>query len=239
MKSIAEIQELDGKIIPVIKPAGITSFGVVAKIRKATGIKKIGHAGTLDPFAEGVLVVGVGRKATRQLNNYVVQEKEYVARVELGIETDTYDSTGKVLVRNDFIMPERERLEEVFRMFRGEIEQLPPAFSAVKVNGVRAYKAARQGKKIELKPRKVRIYSLELLKILSEGFDLKIVCSKGTYIRTLACDIGRALGMGANLKNLVRTRVGQFEMGASYPLEVLLDFAQNYKEGIDEGHTRF
>ncbi len=200
----------EGLIVPIDKPAGITSFGVVRRIRGATGVKRVGHAGTLDPFAEGVLVVGIGRSATRRLGEYLRQEKEYVGRVVLGVVTDTYDPTGKVVENNPYAPPDERRVCEVLRGFRGMIEQIPPLYSAVKVGGQRLYKAARKGLAVEREPRRVEVKRIELVQMRKDGFDIRVVCSHGTYIRTLAYDIGRALGCGAHLGKLVRTRVGRF-----------------------------
>ncbi len=210
---------LDGMIIPIRKPPGISSFSVVKQIRKASGIKKVGHGGTLDPFAEGVLLIGIGRSATKQLGSFLHGDKEYIAEVVLGIVTDTYDPTGKVIERNSYEMPEDIVIEKTLEMFKGEVSQLPPVFSAIKVNGVRSYKAARKGIELELKTRKVNIREIELLRVNDVGFEIKVCCSHGTYIRSLAYDIGRALGCGAHLGKLIRTRVGEYDLEQSEALD--------------------
>jgi len=200
----------DGKVISLNKPVGITSFDAVSRIRRITGIRKVGHAGTLDPFAEGLLLVGIGRSATKRLPEFLMLDKEYLGRVVLGVVTDSLDLTGKIVETNSFVMPKESEIKTVLKQFLGEIEQLPPMFSAVKVNGRRLYSSARQGIEVERKKRKVNIKLLELTKITPDGFEMRIVCSKGTYIRTLADDIGRKLGMGAHLGSLIRTRIGNF-----------------------------
>ncbi len=220
MKAVSNDESpFNGVIVPINKHSGISSFGVVHQIRKATGIKKVGHAGTLDPFAEGVLIIGIGRSATRQLDSYMRQEKEYLARVVLGVVTDTDDPTGKVLERNDFVVPEPETLNDVIKRYIGEIDQIPPRYSALKVGGVRLYKLARKGIEIERKPRKVLIKQIEMINFTADGFYIRVVCSHGTYIRSLAYDIGRELGFGAHLSELTRVRIGQFTVDSSESLD--------------------
>jgi len=231
------VQELiDGKIFSIIKPIGWTSFDVVKKVRNITGIKKVGHAGTLDPFAEGLLIVGVGRSATRQLGKYLEQDKEYIGRVVFGIITDTYDPTGKVVERIDYKMPSEELILETLRKFEGKTEQLPPIYSAIKVGGVRMYKAARSGLELERKPRNINIYSLNLTRMLSDGFEMKVKCSKGTYIRSLAYDIGHTLGVGAHLASLTRTRIGDFGLQQAQTLEAFEQWALNPVGDSDGGN---
>ncbi len=202
----------EGLILPVYKPTGVSSFAVVKQLKRIFGIKKIGHAGTLDPFAEGVLVVGVGRAATKRLCEFQRQEKEYIGRVTLGVVTDTYDPDGEVIERHEFTMPDETAISKVLGEFEGEIEQTPPRYSAVKVKGMRSYRAVRQGLNLSPSPRKVHIKRIELLQILPDGFEMRVVCAKGTYIRTLAYDIGRRLGMGAHLGRLIRNRIGAFRL---------------------------
>lgn len=190
-------------------------------------MKRVGHAGTLDPFAEGVLIVGIGRSATKHLAEYQMMEKEYVGTVVLGIITDTYDPTGTIIETRDFLLPTEEKILEVLAEFCGEIEQLPPAYSAVKVNGMRMYKAARKGIELDRKPRRVHVKSLDLVRLLENGFEMKVVCSKGTYIRALAYDIGQVLGTGAHLGSLTRTRIGKFELGESMSLDEFVELGGN------------
>ncbi len=226
------VSELEGKIFSVIKPVGITSFDVIREIRKSTGIKKIGHAGTLDPFAEGILIVGIGRPATKRLGDYLNMDKEYECRVVLGIETDTYDLTGKITERKPVPRLSKSDVEEVFSRYIGEIDQFPPIYSAIKVKGIRMYKAARSGAPIEIKSRKVSIISIELVDLLPDGFKMIVNCSKGTYIRSLAHDIGKELGTVAHLSKLKRTRIGEFRLEDSIELNVLIEKIEISNRGI-------
>lgn len=200
----------------VDKPPGPTSHDIVAAARRATGIAKIGHAGTLDPPATGVLVLALGR-ATRLIRYVQDFDKEYQATVCFGIATDTGDATGIEVERHAMKFSAAE-LEGVLAGFRGEIEQVPPMVSALKVGGKRLYEIARQGEEIERQPRPVHIYELDLQSLDSgdqSTAELRVVCSKGTYIRTLADDIGVALGGRAHLTALRRTRVGSFSIPQS------------------------
>jgi tRNA pseudouridine55 synthase len=197
-------------LLLINKPQGRTSFSLIRSLRKLTRIEKIGHAGTLDPFATGVMVILVGKTYTRLSNQFLCNDKEYVAEVYLGVSTDTYDCDGKV-VASSKKMPSLDEIETILKSFQGEIEQIPPMFSAKKVQGKRLYKLAREGIEIERKPSKVSLttslldYSYPLLK-------LKITCSKGTYIRSIAHELGVALGCGAHLSALQRTRSGNFSL---------------------------
>lgn len=203
---------MDG-IINVYKEKGFTSHDVVAKLRGILHQKKIGHTGTLDPEAVGVLPVCLG-KATRVCGLLTDQDKSYRAVCQLGVETDTQDLTGQILRESSYSLITREELEECLAQFQGELQQIPPMFSAVKVNGKRLYELAREGKTVERKPRTVHIYSLELVDVdLQRGcFTMDVTCSKGTYIRTLCHDIGQRLGCLAAMKSLVRTRVSVFAL---------------------------
>lgn len=193
----------------IIKPKGITSHDVVSRLRKITQIKQIGHTGTLDPFATGVLPVCIG-KATR-LIEYLQDDKEYLAEVQFGKNTDTYDIDGQVTKVFDTKITEQEILE-ILPNFRGEISQLPPIYSAIKVNGKKLYDYARKGETVEIQPRKVNITKLELLSFDKEKQLAQIIvgCAKGTYIRSLAYDIGAKLNCGAYLSTLKRTKAGNF-----------------------------
>lgn len=204
-----------GRILNFNKPAGWTSFDVVKKVRNVLKVKKVGHAGTLDPFATGVLLVCTG-KATKRVNELICLEKEYLARVELGRETDTFDCTGTVVRQTDSLHLAPSAIINSCKKFEGEIYQTPPMFSAVKVNGVRLYNLARQGLTIARKARKINIYKLDVVDIKIPFVTLKVVCSKGTYIRTLAHDIGEKLACGANLNALTRTRIGSHTIEKSY-----------------------
>lgn len=203
------IKPMNG-IINVYKERGFTSHDVVAKLRGILHTKKIGHTGTLDPEATGVLPVCVG-KATKVCGLLTEKDKTYVAEVKLGVVTDTQDMTGEIQKECPVHVTEEE-LREVVSHFAGEISQIPPMYSAIKVNGKKLYELARQGKEVERKPRKVTIHEIRIRSVnLSEAeFTMEVTCSKGTYIRTLCHDIGEELGCGAAMKSLVRTRVDCF-----------------------------
>lgn len=222
---------IDGKIVSVIKPVGMSSFGVVRRIKSASGISRIGHAGTLDPFAEGVLVVGIGRQATRTLGTICELDKEYIADVKLGVATDTGDPTGKVVSESPVPGLQTSDFVAVLNGFRGQIEQVPPIYSALKINGKRFYSLARKGIKIERKSRPVTIYDLELLELGESHFRFRVVCSKGTYIRVLAEDIAIRLGTNAHLTKLVRTRVGSYCLNESEELESLTKRLREARQG--------
>lgn len=198
-------------IVLVDKSAGETSFQVVKRFRRALKIKKVGHAGTLDPFATGLLIVLLGQ-ATK-LSPYIMSGvKQYQGTIHLGVETDTLDPEGRVTQERDVPSFRLEHIEEVVRTFVGEIEQTPPSYSALKYKGKRAYAWARQGVQVELPKRVVRIHSIEIRSIDLPEITMEIRCSGGTYIRCLAADIGKALGPGAHLKSLRRLSSGPFNI---------------------------
>ncbi|MBO4826219.1 MAG: tRNA pseudouridine(55) synthase TruB [Prevotella sp.] len=205
----------EGEIIPINKPYRMSSFGALAHVRflisKKAGVKRVktGHAGTLDPLATGVLILCTG-KATKQIEQMQLQVKEYTATLQLGATTPSYDMEHPVDATFPTTHITRELIEQTLPRFIGEIEQVPPAFSACMVDGHRAYKMARRGEKVELKPKTLRIDELELTAFDPETMQMsiRVVCGKGTYIRALARDIGEALGSGAYLTALCRTRVG-------------------------------
>ncbi len=201
----------------VDKPEGASSFYMVRKVRKAIGIKKVGHAGTLDPFASGLLVICAGRPATKMISLLMEGEKEYVATLRLGIETTTQDPEGEVTLRQSVGVISPAMVEECLQKFRGEQMQVPPAFSALKHKGKPLYHYARKGIAIRKPPRNVYVHSLERvtheeLNDSSPYLTIRVVCSKGTYIRTLGEDIGRELGCGAYLTELRRLRSGCFHV---------------------------
>ena len=205
-------------IIIIDKPAGWTSMDVCAKLRGILKTKKIGHAGTLDPMATGVLPVFVGQ-ATRAVSFAEGGEKEYVAGLRLGRTTNTQDTEGETLTRSPVTVG-REELEAVLPRFTGEISQIPPMFSAIKINGRKLYDLARQGKEVERKARAVTIFALEVVEQVSEtDYILRIRCSKGTYVRTLCHDIGQALGCGGCMFSLRRTMAAGFTLDESVTLE--------------------
>jgi tRNA pseudouridine55 synthase len=195
-------------ILLVDKPKGPSSFRLVQILRKRLGVKKIGHAGTLDPFATGVMVMLIGRRYTRLSDQFLCNDKEYVAEVYLGVTTDTYDAEGTILTQSSLI-PTLEQIEAALNTFQGEIEQIPPMFSAKKIQGKKLYELARKGIEVERKAVKVSL-QIELIRYTYPFLELRVVCSKGTYIRSLAYDLGLKLGCGAHLTNLKRTRSGQF-----------------------------
>ena len=213
---------LAGEILYVDKPYGWTSFDAVKRIRGALlrrlGIKKlkVGHAGTLDPLASGVMIVTTGR-ATKQIEQLQAGVKEYIAEIALGATTPSFDLETEVDATYPTAHITRQLVEEALLRFHGTIEQVPPAFSAVKIDGRRAYDMARKGREVNLKPKTLVIDEIELLDFAPEKITVRVVCSKGTYIRALARDIGEALGSGAHLAALRRTRVGD------YPIERCLD----------------
>ena len=204
----------------VYKPKGKTSHDVVAVLRRITGIKQIGHTGTLDPFAEGVLPVCIG-KATR-LIEYLKDDKAYIGTVQLGSSTDTYDIEGHVTNTSDKVISIDE-IEKALEFFRGEIEQLPPVYSAIKVKGKKLYEYARKGEEVKIEPRGVNIYKLDIVNYNQElkQLELYIECSKGTYIRSIANDLGEKLGAYGHLIKLVRVKAGDFEVNDTVKLEDL------------------
>jgi tRNA pseudouridine55 synthase len=193
--------------LAVDKPRGLTSHDVVTKARRGTGIKRIGHAGTLDPMATGVLVLCLD-EGTRLAEYLTAHDKEYVATVRFGIETDTYDADGRVVAEEDASCLSRADIEAALGHFRGEIAQVPPMYSAIKQGGVRLYALARAGQEVERAPRSITIHAIDLLDWVPPDATIRIVCSAGTYIRSLAHDLGQALKVGAHLTALRRTRSG-------------------------------
>lgn len=214
---------IDG-IINVYKEAGFTSHDVVAKLRGILRQKKIGHTGTLDPEATGVLPVCLG-KGTRLCDMLTEKEKTYQVDMLLGIVTDTQDTTGTVLKEYPVHCNEAE-IYEAAAAFRGPQMQIPPMYSALKVNGKKLYELAREGIEVERKPRPVHFYEIEVLSIELPRVQMRVTCSKGTYIRTLCHDIGQKLGCGASMEKLVRSRVGRFELKDSVTLEQISDYVQ-------------
>lgn len=210
----------------IAKPVGMTSFAVIAKLRKILGIKKIGHAGTLDPFAEGVLPIAIG-KATRLLD-FLNEEKAYIATVQFGFDTDSYDLDGEIIKKYDKKVSKAE-IVKILPDFIGEIDQIPPKFSAIKINGKKLCDLARKGEEIDkINPRKVKIKQIEILDFDEEKQELKIdvKCLKGTYIRSLAYDIGQKLNCGAHLTRLIRTNSSGFLIKNSIKID---DVSKNIK----------
>jgi tRNA pseudouridine55 synthase len=207
---------LDG-ILNVDKPAGNTSYSVVARIKRLSGERRVGHAGTLDPDATGILPICLG-KATRIVEYLTGTNKTYRACIELGAITDTYDASGKFIHKGDASGIDRSMIESALNQFRGSISQVPPMYSSLKYKGQPLYELARAGINIERKSRKITIYRLEIIDCHPPEVTIEVECSKGTYIRSLAHDLGQALGCGAYLKTLVRTVYGPFEIKSSISL---------------------
>ena len=213
------------------KPAGITSHDVVYRVRNATGIKKVGHAGTLDPLATGLLIMLIGREATREQARFMKLDKEYVVTMELGKRSDTYDTEGAIEIIASEINIGRKDFDTVVPQFVGEIDQIPPAHSALKVGGKKAYELARAGEDVQLESRKIQIFEIEILEYSIPFVILKIHCGSGTYIRSLVHDIGNILKTGAIMTALKRTKIGSFtledaadiEEFSANPLEHILD----------------
>ena len=205
-------------ILVIDKPRGLTSHDVVMVVKKRLGAKKAGHIGTLDPIATGILPVCING-ATRLARFLEGGRKEYVASIKLGEETDTYDAEGNVVLKKDITSVRKEDIIAVVHSFRGRIRQTPPMFSAIKVNGVALYRLARQGVEVERAPRDVEIYDIHVEDITFPFTTVGVTCSKGTYVRSLAFDIGRKLGCGAHLVGLRRTRNGIFSLNDSVSMD--------------------
>ena len=218
-------------IINVNKPKGITSFDVIRKLRKILSLRKIGHTGTLDPLAEGVLLVCVG-KATKLAQDIEAHSKEYVAEFELGYKTDTYDIEGTVIDKVENFSVTKEKLLEVINTFLGNIKQIPPMYSAIKVNGQKLYDLARKGETIEREARDIFIESIELLEFDGKKAKIKCSVSKGTYIRSLIYDIGEKLGTFAVMTSLLRTKVGEETLDKSFTLAEIESLKNEGKENF-------
>ncbi len=203
------------------KPAEITSHDVVDRVRRLTGERRVGHAGTLDPFATGLLIVGVGREATREMSKFVGLDKTYEAVFVLGATSDTDDLTGTITLCPPSEPLTQACVQEELQKFVGEIDQIPPAYSAIKIGGKKMYEEARAGKPMEAAARKVSIYSLSEIEGNTQTISLRIHCSSGTYIRAIARDLGRALGTGGYVQALRRTRIGSFSIDESVSMELL------------------
>ena len=206
-------------LLLIDKPAGITSFDVVRRVRRALKVRKVGHLGTLDPFATGLLPLAL-EEATKLAQFLLEEPKTYLATLKLGVETDTQDLTGRVTAESDRL-PSPEEVHQAATRFVGEIEQVPPSYSAVHHQGERLYKLARRGEAVEVPPRQVVIYRLEVMEAALPQVTVRVECGKGTYIRTLAHDLGRALGCGAHLVALTRLAVGAFRLEEALPLDLI------------------
>ena len=223
-------QSING-IINVNKPPGITSMDVIRRIRRASGLRRVGHSGTLDPLASGVMIVALGVAA--RLLEYVTEfNKSYAAKIELGKSTDTYDREGEILNSELKVMISDSDVRSAIQTFKGTQSQIPPMHSAIKVNGIKLYDLARKGITIDRAPRLVNLYDAYISDFKSPELDLQITCSKGFYVRTFANDLGIQLGCGAYLKELVRTSVGKFNIEDSLSLDFIETNLQKNKSRI-------
>lgn len=213
-----------GQMLLIDKPLDWTSFDVVRKLRRLVRTKKIGHAGTLDPLATGLLILCTG-KFTKRINEYMAREKEYTGTITLGASTPTYDLESEPVPGKDpsFLTPGIV-METIARQYTGEIDQVPPAHSAIKVDGKRVYELARQGKEVKLEPRRVVIKAFEITEFRLPVLQFRVVCSTGTYIRSLANDLGATLGCGGYLSSLRRTRIGEYSVEQA----LTMDRAETY-----------
>ena len=222
-------------VIFIDKPAGITSFDVIRRLRMVTKVRKIGHAGTLDPFATGLLIVCISRQTTKNIDQFVRLDKTYTAVLKLGEKTDTADIEGKIIEVKDVPENVEQNINKVFSSFIGEIEQVPPQFSAIKKNGVRLYKTARKGIQVEVEPRKVFIHTLSFLNYQKPYLEFSSTVSKGTYIRSLGEDITAKLDTVGHLTELRRDAIGPFSVVDAISLEAITEGTlENSIQPIDE-----
>ena len=224
-----------GQVLLIDKPLNWTSFDVVRKLRRLVRTKKIGHAGTLDPLATGLLILCTG-KFTKRINEYMAQEKEYTGTITLGASTPTYDLESVPVPRKDpaYVTPELV-IETISRQFTGAIDQVPPAHSAIKVDGKRVYELARKGKEVKLEPRRIVVKTFEITEFRLPVLHFRVVCSTGTYIRSLANDLGAVLGCGGYLSGLRRTRIGEYTVGQALTIENAESYIEAKLAGSTEG----
>jgi tRNA pseudouridine55 synthase len=228
MENEDNIKNIVSGVLVLDKPIGLTSHDVVQIVRRGTGIRRAGHTGTLDPRASGVLVILIGPAV--RLSEYVAaSDKRYQATLRMGASTDTYDSEGQVTDSTSIVDLSEEQFNAILQQFVGEMEQIPPPYSAVKVKGRRAYEIAREGEEVDLEPRIVNVYSLDVLEWAPPEAVIDVYCSSGTYVRSLANDLGKALGTGAHLIGLRRTKSGRFTLRDAVPLRRL-------QEAFDAGN---
>ena len=219
---IPENKFAEGQVLLIDKPLLWTSFDAVRKIRNAIKIKKVVHAGTLDPLATGLLIICTG-KFTKKINEYMAQEKEYTGTITLGAVTPTYDLESDPVNFKPVDTIDEVQIRDATKKFIGEIMQVPPAHSAIKIDGKRVYELARKGQEVKLEPRKVTIKEFEITAIEMPVVSFKVVCTTGTYIRSLANDFGEALGCGAYLSSLCRTRIGEFKLSEAQSIHQFID----------------
>jgi len=206
----------------------MTSHDVVEELRRISKIRKIGHAGTLDPMAEGLLILGIGKEATKKLSKFLKLDKQYLAKIRLGAYSTTFDKEGKIFLKKVKKIPSEDEIKKILKNFLGKIKQIPPPFSAKKVKGKKLYQLARKGIKVKIKPQKVEIKNIELLNYKWPYLKIKVNCSSGTYIRSLANDIGEKLSCGGILEELLRTRIGNFSLEEAIPFSKIN--AQHWQE---------
>jgi tRNA pseudouridine55 synthase len=223
-----------GRVLLMDKPLRWTSFDVVKKIRILTGISKVGHAGTLDPLATGLLIVCTGR-FTKRINEYMAREKEYTGTITIGAVTPTYDLESEPQDIKDFSQVTKKMILEKVKSFTGAIEQIPPVHSAIKKGGTPAYKLARRGEEVILNPRQITIHEFDITQVELPLIHFKVVCSTGTYIRSLANDLGAALGCGGYLSSLCRTRIGEFLLENAKSIESFEKEILELKESAQNG----
>jgi|SRR6476661_5683195 len=219
-KALADFDFETGEVLLLDKPLTWSSFDVVRKVKNTLRIKKIGHAGTLDPLATGLLILCTGKK-TKEIDLIQAQEKEYTGTFRLGETTPSFDLETPVDSTRPYAHLTQEELQAAVQQFVGSIQQTPPLFSAVKVDGKRAYELARTGQVAEIKAKTIEIKAFELTRIALPDVDFRVVCTKGTYIRSLARDLGEALGCGAHLSKLVRTRIGEYQLADAWTMDDL------------------
>ncbi|MBS4071063.1 tRNA pseudouridine(55) synthase TruB [Algoriphagus aquatilis] len=219
-------QEAYGEVFLIDKPLEWTSFDVVKKVRNALKIKKVGHAGTLDPLATGLLIVCAG-KMTKQIETFMGQEKEYTGTFVIGATTESFDLEKPVIPVSDPSSISLSQVQEAAAKLTGNILQIPPMHSAIKVDGKRVYESARAGKEVKMEPRPVEVREFEITRFERNEIDFRISCSKGTYIRSLARDMGEILGVGAYLKKLCRTRIGSYKLEDASELQSLVEELKN------------
>lgn len=219
-------------LLLVDKPVGITSFKLVHIIKKIFNVKKVGHCGTLDPLASGLMIVLVG-KYTKFQDKFMKQDKVYYAEIKLGLKTDSGDLDGKIISQSDFSHVTKELIETSCKSFLGKISQIPPMYSALKVNGQKLYDLARKGITIDRKPREITIYSIDLIDYKNDTFSIRVKCSSGTYIRTLAEDIGTKLNTDTVLIKLVREQIGNYNLSDAANIDVIKENCAKYLRQID------
>ncbi len=224
----------DGEVLLVNKPLRWTSFDVVNKLRYACGVKKIGHAGTLDPMATGLLIICIGRNATKRIDEYMGMDKEYTGTFFLGATTPSYDTEHEPDQTFDISHLTEEQLFDTAKTLTGAYLQAPPMYSAVKVNGSPLYLKARKGQEVAVEKRPITVHELELTRISLPLVDVRIVCSKGTYIRSIASDFGKLLQNGAYLSSLCRTKIGNFKLEDAWELEDLVKAVAPYKTKVTQ-----